>query len=158
MLTALEFRLGILLMAWVVVVFLLISARSRAGNTPKRRWMYAFCVALATAYGPFVVAALNTWLFDGSETWLCGEFWKILGVVPGGIIIEETSLAIWHQRPGKILSPTVELTFALLLSAAIVIVASWLAASARRLRWVLLPLLAGMFAYGAMALDAAFRM
>ena len=87
-------RLEILMFAWIAVLLILMVAGPRACDTPSRRWWVTGCDASAAVYGPFVVAAVNTWLFDGSNTWLRVDYWKYLLVVPGGVIIELTSAAI----------------------------------------------------------------
>ena len=148
-------RLEILMFAWVTVLLILMAAGPRACDTPSRRWGLAYCDALAAVYGPFIVAAVNTWWFDGFNTWWRVEFWKYFLVVPGGVIIEGASVAIWHRHPN--LSPASLFVFAGLLSIMVVVVTVWLAAKARRWRWVLLPLIGSLCAFGAFVLDAVMR-
>lgn len=121
-----------------------------------RRWWIISFEVLAVVYGPFIVAAVNTRLFDGANTWLRVDYWKYLFVLPGGVIIELTSAAIWHRHPN--ISPTFLFVFSGLLSVIVVVATTWLAAKARWMRWVLLPLVCGLCTVGALALDAAMRM
>lgn len=152
------FRLLILLVAWIIVLLILIDAGlPRAGDPPRRRWGLGCCDALAAAYGPFIIAAVNTWLTDGSNTWLRVDLvGKFLLVAPAATLIELTSLTIWHQRAG--LSPIFGFLFAGLLSATMVTVGAWVMATTRRMRWVVLPIIGSLCAYGALFLDAAMRM
>jgi hypothetical protein len=153
---ALGSRLQFLLLAWVIAIPILLALGPKACDPSRRRWGFACGVALATVYGPFVVAALNTWLFDGTNTWLRVRFSYYLWLVPGGMLIELPFVTIWHQHSP--LSPAFAIPFAGLLSAMVVAVAVWLIANAPRARWVLLPLLASFFAWGALVLDAGLRM
>jgi hypothetical protein len=148
-------RLPILMLAWMIVLFLLLAAGPRASDTRGIRWCLACCDALAAVYGPFLVAALNTWLFDGYNTWLRGDAWKALLVSPGGLIGELTAGAIWHRRPG--LSPAILLVFYGLLSALVVVITAWPVAKAPWMRWVWLPLVGSLAVFGALLLDAIVR-
>lgn len=139
-------RLQFLLLAWVIAIPILLALGPKASDPARRRWGFACGVALATVYGPFVVAALNTWLFDGTNTWLRVRFSYYLWLVPGGMLIELPFVTIWHQHSP--LSPAFAIPFAGLLSAMVVAVTAWLIVNAPRARWGLLPLLASFFAWG----------
>jgi hypothetical protein len=153
---ALGSRLQFLLLAWVIAIPILLALGPKARDPARRRWRFACGVALATVYGPFVVAAVNTWLFDGTNTWLRVECLYYLWLVPGGMLIELPFVAIWHQHAP--LAPAFAIPIAGLLSAMVVAVTAWLIAQAPRARWGLLPLLASFFAWGALVLDAGLRM
>jgi hypothetical protein len=148
-------RLPILMFAWMIVLFILMAAGPRACDPRCRRWWGTCCDALAAVYGPFLVAALNTWLFDGYGTWLRGDTWKALSVSPGGLLVELASSAIWHRRPG--LSPTLLFVFYGLLSALVVVATMWPAIKVPWTRWVWLPLVGSLSAVGAFLLDALMR-
>lgn len=148
-------RLEIFLFAWLVVLLLLMTAGPRACDTPMKHWGLACCDTLAAVYGPFVVAAIHTWWFDGSNTWWHAWFLKYALAVPGGVVIEGISAMIWHRHPD--LSPTALFVFAGLLSATVVVGTMWLAAKTRQWRWGFLPFVGGLCAFGAFVLDAAMR-
>jgi hypothetical protein len=147
-------RLEVLLFDWLLVLLMLLAAGPKAYHTAGRRWGLACCDALAAVYGPFLVAGIHTRLFDGANTWLPRDFWKYLPMVPGGVIIELISASIWHRHPG--LSPIVMFLACGLLSATVVAVTAWLAVR-RRSRWLWIPLIGGLCAFGARILDAAMR-
>lgn len=152
-----EFRLVILMIAWFILLLLiLMAAGPRVCDMPKRRWCVTACETLAAMYGPFVVAAVHTWLFDGHNTWLCFDYWKFIAVVPGGALIELASAAIWRQHP--ILSQTMMFIVSGLLSLAMMAGIMWLSVIARRLRWLLLPTVGILCVYAAIVMDAVMRM
>ena len=139
-------RLKSLMFAWVDVLLVTMAAGPRKCDTPRRRWWVTCCDALAAVYGPFVVAGVNTWLFDGFNTWMKVEFWKYLVLVPGGVIMELISVAIWHRHPG--LPSAIMFALSGLLSAMVVIVTTWLAVNVRWTRWLVLPLICGLCGFG----------
>jgi hypothetical protein len=149
-------RLVILVPLCVIVPLILMGVGPRACDTPKRRWTFACCEAFVTVYGPLVVAAINTWLFDGHNSWLRAEFWKYLAIFPGSMLVELVSVSFWGRHPG--LPPTILFVVATLLSAVMLTAAAWPAARMWRTRWVLTPLIGGLNAYCALFLDAAMRM
>jgi hypothetical protein len=118
--------------------------------------MFACSEALVAVYGPFVVAVLNTWLFDGHNTWLRAELWKYLVVFPGGMLIELVAVLLWGRHPG--LPPTILFVFAALFSATMVAATAWPSARIWWGRWVLVPLIGSLCAYDALFLDAVMRM
>jgi hypothetical protein len=150
-----DFRLQILLFAWVAALLTLMAAKPRTWNTPGRRWGLAACIALAAVYGPFVVAAVNTWWTDGSSTWWRADMLKHVLLVPGGVILEFASAAIWHRHPN--LSPACLFVLAGLLSAMLIVATAWLATRSQWWRWITLALLAGLSAFGAIVVDAVLR-
>ena len=72
-------RLIMLMVAWVTVLIIFMAAGPRTCDTSSRRWWVTCCYALAAVYGPFIIAGFNTWLFDGSNTWMR----RFLQVSPG---------------------------------------------------------------------------
>ena len=148
-------RLEILMAVWVIVVLMLMAAGPRMCDTPRRHWGGACCDALAAVYGPFLVAAVNTWLFDGHNTWLCVDLWKVLLAAPGVMIMELVSVTIWHHALD--FSPATFLVFAGLLSTTAVVVTAWISAKTRWARWGLLPLINSLCALGALLFDAVMR-
>ena len=90
-----------LLVTWMLFLLYLMGIGPKWLDTARRRWTLACGTALAAVYGPFVLVMLNTWLVDGTNTWLQAELWKYLPVIPGGAILEMVSAAIWHRRIGE---------------------------------------------------------
>lgn len=148
-------RLALFLFAWLVALLLLLTLGPKAGDTATRRWSLASCDALAAVYGPFAVAAVHTWWFDGANTWFHARLVNYFLLAPGGFVIEYISAMLWRQHPS--LSPAAMALFAALLSAAIVAVAAWLAAKTRNWRWALLPVVGGLWAFAAWITDAVLR-
>ncbi len=152
-----EFRLVILMIAWFIFLLLiLMAAGPRVCDKPKKRWCVTACETLAAMYGPFVVATVHTWLYDGHNTWLCFDFWKFVAVVPGGALVELASAAIRHQHPN--LSQTMMFLVSGLLSLVMVVGITWLSVIARWMRWLLLPTVGILCAYAAIVMDAVMRM
>jgi len=149
-------RLLVLLVAWLILLIMLMAAGPKAGDGPKRRWTLACCESLAATYGPPFVAAVNTWLFDGPNTWLRADMWKFFLVAPGTINIGLVGMTVWHRYPS--LSATVELVSSVLLSAMLLAISAWVAAKTGRARWALLPLMAVWSSWGTLFLDAGMRM
>ena len=150
-----EHRLVILLFAWVTALLTLMAAKPRTWDTPSRRWGSAIRIALAAVYGPFVVAAVNTWWSDGSNTWWRADMLKYSLLVPGGFVLEYVSAALWRRHPD--LSPACLFALAGLLSAMLVVATAWLATRSQWWRWIALAILAGLSAFGAIVLDAVLR-
>ena len=79
---------------------------------------------------------------------------EVVFVAPGNI--ELVAVTLWHRHPD--FSPTMEMMLSGLLSVLILAVSAWLAAKTRRAKWVVLPLVNVLCAYGAVFLDAGMRM
>ena len=149
-------RLPILLFAWLILLLVLMAVGPKAGDGPKRRWTFACCQSLAAVYGPPFVASVNTWLFDGRNTWLHVDMWKFFLVAPGTINIDLAGVMVWHRVVG--LSPVIEFVLSGVLSTMLLTISAWMAAKAGRARWGLLPLMAVWSSWGALFLDAGMRM
>ena len=150
----LGWRLLIFLVVCLIQLLVFMAAGARAGGGRKLRWAFACCESLATVYGPLLVVAANTWLSDGQNTWLRADMWKLFLVAPGNI--ELVAVTIWHRQFD--ISPTMEMMISGLVSVLILAISAWLAAKTRRAKWVVLPLVNVLCAYGALFLDAGMRM
>lgn len=148
--------LPILLVAWLNLLLFLLAAGPKTSDGPKRRWTFAIVESLTAVYGPPALAAVNTWLFDGHNTWLRADMWKFFLVAPGTINIYLSWVMVWHRVPG--LSPTIELALSGFLSAMLLAILAWTAAKTGRARWALLTLMAVWSSWGALFLDAGMRM
>jgi hypothetical protein len=149
-------RLEIFMFAWIDALLMLFAIGPQENDMPARCWRLAVVEVLAAAYGPFFVAAVNTRLFDGSNSWLCVEYWKYVLIAPGGVLVGFASTAIWNpQRFG--LSPIAMYGFCGLFSVMLLATAAYFTVKKPRTRWILLPVVCVFCARGAVVLDAVMR-
>jgi hypothetical protein len=141
---------GSLTFTWAIVVVLLMIAVQGTERIPRRGWPTAILLAIVAIYGPHLIVASHTWLFNACDH--CHKFWLVcLWVMPGGII-ELLVLRISHDMP-----PAVAYAIAAAISLVVIGVTAWLAKLGSRARWVALAIVGCLAVVSALAADMTMR-